>query len=83
MIFAALLSYIIFNLKFLNIFCVSDISYDFSWLLWEKNPDRNCHFVKILEAIKYDCQGMNVENKMSGIFRALGDYYRGHKAQTH
>ncbi len=27
--------------------------------------------------------GMNVDNKMESIFRALGDYYRGHKAQTH
>ena len=26
---------------------------------------------------------MNVDNKMESIFRALGDYYRGHKAQTH
>ena len=26
--------------------------------------------------------GMNVDNKMESIFRALGDYYRGHKAQT-
>ena len=27
-------------------------------------PDRNCHSVKILEAIKYNCQGMNEDNKM-------------------
>lgn len=26
--------------------------------------DRNCHSVRILEAIKYNCQGMNEDNKM-------------------